>query len=364
MLLIALVGSGLVTRGDGGMFVREMGATTPLVSTPAQEALLLPRGNRVTVVLRTHFNAGPRELAWLVPVPAVPESVREGKEEIFQKLAAHTAPRFYAIQRKRGPSCGCAADMAAGEAPAQVTVHATGTAGVFQFHTLSANNSQKLIDWLKENSYRVPDGTADVLGPYVDRAYAWIAMRIRPEETQRPTLAPHPVVYSYRSDRLTFPMIISKVSAAPETEVILYVGASVRYGAINWENSALDKFSPKRAATPSGTTYEALIREKAAGSPHLFVTEFAQPTGDWASRNLLIPGVELPADGFYLTRLRALVKREAMDCDVDLAPSVETGNVYNQRTIHASAQTKVDVGTVMMLGLGVGLVYLPRRGRG
>ena len=56
--------------GDGVMMPKKIGRSTQMVASPKQEALLVTDGEMVKVILRTHFRAGPEELAWVVPVPA------------------------------------------------------------------------------------------------------------------------------------------------------------------------------------------------------------------------------------------------------------------------------------------------------
>lgn len=352
---------GVAALGDGGMFVRDFGPTTPLVSSPAQEALLVRGEGEVTVVLRTHFAKGPKELAWLVPVPSAPISVSAAKEDVFTRLSGIAAPRFYAVERKsKGMNCGCAAEKSMSEGAAEaVTVHSTGTAGVFEYHTLTATEPQKLIDWLKENGYRVPETAAGALRPYVEKKFAWIAMKIRPEESEKGTLAPHPVMYRYKSESLVFPMEISRVSAAAETEVILYVIAPKRHRAGNWENASVEQFKPWRAATASGTNYEQMIREETAKRGRLFVTEYAARL--WSGTvDLKDVGVETGGSSpAVLTRLRALVAPGAMDRDVELVGSEETKEILNSHRMLSSAG--VDVGTASVFMVGVGWVYFLRR---
>ncbi len=87
--------------GDGMMFAEQLvGRAAPLVHTPAQEVLLATDRENVTVVLRTHFEAGPRALAWLVPVPGEPKNVRAADDSIFKRLSEQTAPRFVTMVRQ------------------------------------------------------------------------------------------------------------------------------------------------------------------------------------------------------------------------------------------------------------------------
>ena len=94
LLVFALVGRSALA--DGVMISRvELGKAADVVSSPKQEAVLIPDGETVTVILRTHFERGPGEVAWLVPVPNEPTHIAQRSDDIFAELDAATTPRFY-----------------------------------------------------------------------------------------------------------------------------------------------------------------------------------------------------------------------------------------------------------------------------
>lgn len=321
-VLLALAST---ARPDGCM-IRPVGQADRIVASPKQEAVLATNGERVKVILRTHFRKGPEELAWVVPVPAKPDSVEEADDEIFARLARETTPRFYQRTGKGGGfGCGCgtfgnvARDAVQAES---VLVESSGTAGVFEYVVLSATEPGALEAWLDENGYAIPDGAEEVFRRYVEGGWYWLAMRIRPEEADKPTLAPHPVAYTYEADGLVYPLVISQLSADEENEIVLYVAADQRYACANWTNYAIeqDQLEP-RADTPSGTNYEELIREATSEHDgHLFVTEYAYYSATIA--DLGNPFDEGPdSEGLpHTTRLRAVMTPEAMDRDVRLVP--------------------------------------------
>src|ERR1035437_5460719 len=78
---------------DGCMMARVVeGRSTQLVASPKQEALMATDGANVQVILRTHFRSGPKELAWIVPVPAKPDKVEAADDALFTTLQERTAP--------------------------------------------------------------------------------------------------------------------------------------------------------------------------------------------------------------------------------------------------------------------------------
>ena len=106
---------------DGVMMpvITEVGQSPPMVASPRQEAVLASDGKTVQVFLRTHFRAGPKDLAWIVPVPAKPMRVEKCDDQIFSALERLTAPKFYVVMPSgKGHSfaCGCSRSESAGDA--------------------------------------------------------------------------------------------------------------------------------------------------------------------------------------------------------------------------------------------------------
>ncbi|MFW6132621.1 MAG: DUF2330 domain-containing protein [Planctomycetota bacterium] len=335
-LVISAVGQ---TAPGDGCFINRIEQADDLVASPKQEAVLLTDGRAVTVVLRTHFHRGPEELAWIVPVPAKPRDVTEADEELFRMLDAETVPRFLQPGRKGGGlHCGCALSPNMGQdlrSDAPVTVEATGTAGVFEYVVLSARKPKALHVWLDAHEYAVPVGAAGVFERYVAAGWYWLAMRVRPDDADDPTLAPHPVAYTYSDGELVYPLAISQLSAGAENEILLYVFAPERHACANWANYTVERERlVADADSPSGTNYATLVRKvTAAHDDHLFVTEYAADAGGAYQAIGEHVASRPPPGATYLTRLRAVISPRAMDRDVTLVPVAGWGDVSNWFTI-------------------------------
>ena len=334
------------TLGDGVMIsMQEVGQSKPIVASPRQEALMVFDGAQVQVILRTYFRAGPKELAWIIPVPAAPTDIRPADDKIFDELESSTAPQFYQYVGRGftplGCGCGAMADRA-GVYEGSVTVEASGTAGIFDWTSLGATDAQALLAWLADHQYAAPVGAERVLAPYVRDHWHWLAVKVRPEVADKPTLAPHPITYTYRATSLVYPLAISQLSADLENEILLYVLANKRYSVSNWRNEKARELTPLKRdpASPSKTNYEALLRQatdKADG--HLFVTEYAQDINESVLLDRITgrpSRVEHPPTVF-LTRLRAVMTAKAMDRDVSLVPDA-SGQAVDRTLLVASSR--------------------------
>ncbi len=178
---------------DGMMSVSRLGQSVSMVDSPKQEAIIVfdEYAGKVTISLRTHFRAGPTDLAWVVPVPAVPENIKAGTEEIFVALEAETAPEF-SVRTPSRFKFGCAGGDTS-RVQQGVSVIEVGTAGIYDYAVLGASNSQMLETWLHDHEYLVPTGADQVLPRYVDLGWHWLTIRVRAEAQDRPQLAPHPI---------------------------------------------------------------------------------------------------------------------------------------------------------------------------
>ena len=350
--LLLCAGVGLA---DGFMAPKEVGRSTKMVASPKQQALLATDGKTVQVVLRAHFRSGPEELAWVVSVPSKPSAVEQCDDRIFQLLEEDCAPRFYRFSGKGGWGCHCGGASVRGTAaaPEAVVVEAAGTAGIFQYVVLSATAADELTRWLNQHKYRVPSGAERLFERYVKDGWHWLAMRVRPEVSNKPTLAPHPIVYTYEDTRLVYPLVISRLSADVTNEIVLYVMGKTRYACNNWENTTIQELTDsgrelrRDARSPSGTNYEKLFSgatELADG--RLFVAEFVDRNYrvHWPDAfNGEIEGPSAPKlsqslqDRHTLTRLRAVMRPEAMDRDVVLV-AVPGANVRNRLYLSADGE--------------------------
>jgi hypothetical protein len=360
------------------------------VTSPRQECLMATDGKTVRMVLRTHFETASDELAWVVPVPAKPRDIKKADPELFATLDQATAPTFYTVESSKSPfGCGCASmgmqNESLGKWQHAVTVHEQGTAGIYEFVVLSSTGGDELTTWLSENGYALPIGAERVLGRYVEKGWYWLAMRLRKDLAESPKLVPHPIAYTYDSETLTFPLVISQLSAGLENEILLYVLAPSRYAAANWSNLSIDELIYKdpqartftdafeRAESPSGTTYEREFKyatEKRDG--RVFITESAgaakegrfpyyDPQKLRDAVDAITAALPTATKPGHLTRLRTVMPPKTMDRDVVLVP-VEWPGVENY--IQMSAAEANLHGETALAGGGVGLLLLgawPRR---
>jgi hypothetical protein len=334
-----------------------------VAASPKQEAILVRDGDLTQVTLRTHYRSGPEELAWVVPVPAKPVSVTRADDSTFQKLGSLTTPSFTLLERKRGCGIGCSGGDTT-PITGHVIVAETGRAGIFDYTVLTATGVESLTNWLRERHFAVPDGAEAVFQRYVDEDWYWLAIRVNSEESDKPTLALHPIKYTYRDTDLIYPLVISRLSADEENEILLYVLSTGRYRCENWGNATIGSQNLELdEESPSGTNYEKLFHQiTRRNGGHVFITEFADNTYvlghhvEVITRSY-VDDSSKEARGVYVTRLRAVISPEAMDRDVTLVRGQE-GDVSNDHYLDADAAGRNTGGDLATTAVLFGLVAL------
>lgn len=349
--------------------VKELHGAAPRVQSPKQEAILATDGQRVQVVLRTHFQKGPRELAWVVPVPGTPTGIRTCDDSLFVKLDELTAPRFYQMTfRSSGLHLGCAANghLAAESASiSAVRVEARGKAGIYDYTVLSAKDPRELENWLHRNQYAVPKGASKVFAKYTSEGWHWLALKVRAEASKEEVIAPQPILYSYEG-KLTFPLVISTLSAAEETEVVLYLVGGSSFDTAGCPSADLNGNSSRRTdrtgrehglrlpsvsldpGSPSGTTYEKSVRDLSAKhGGRLFVRELCERWQLFGREGMgrrfdgVLDGAMVDSLGSTqsVTRFRGFIRKGNMDADVQFEAGEVEHQIQNRFYVQARASS-------------------------
>jgi hypothetical protein len=244
------------------------------------------KDGKVVAHIQIQYQGDAEEFAWLVPVPAVPD-LRVGTEELFAQLEQTTAPQFLLQQSGfcggGGGGFGCAfgADEAnlAGSAPREgqeppVAVE-VGSAGPYDYAVVRADEKQPMLDWLNENRFFVPAGTAEAVDPYIRPGSFFLALRLRSGESAGNI---QPVVLEYESDFPMIPIILTSVAAVRDMGILVWVLGEHRAVPHNYQHVELNE---EYVDWVNGATNYAEVVARAvdeAEGGHAFVTEFAGST--------------------------------------------------------------------------------------
>ncbi|WP_327367194.1 DUF2330 domain-containing protein [Streptomyces sp. NBC_01217] len=193
-------------------------------------------GRTEQIVMRLTVRGDAPEAAWIMPVPHR-ASVELGDPSLFSELAALTAP-VHATRHYFWPhsddwpftGSGNAADGAGGPSAGAPQVEVVGRErlGPFDVARLAATDPEALQKWLTDNGFELPDRLATALKPYVEQKWEYVAVRLAPRDGNKPLGGDlEPLRLRFASDRLVYPMRLSKLASTPQ-QLGLYVLAAHR----------------------------------------------------------------------------------------------------------------------------------------
>jgi hypothetical protein len=197
---------------DGGFF-NDIGQD---IYQPSQKAVIFFADGREDLILSVRYEGNADEFAWVIPVPARP-SVEVADPELFWELADLT--RVHVVSGSKGLSPG----MVSLEGPG-VDVLEEKIVGPYDVAILSAGDPAALVDWLNSNGYSFPEASEEIIEEYIRKGWFFVASRINIGE-EASGLAKgtiEPLILSFESDRIVYPLRITSVSS-DVCEVLLYV---------------------------------------------------------------------------------------------------------------------------------------------
>lgn len=228
-----------VARADAELFNR------------ASKVILARDGDRTVITMVSDYEGDPTEFAMVVPVPTFLErdQIHIGDMAAIDHLDAFTAPRLVEYfdedpcnMRVYEKMLGLAAsadarhreDEAANRALG-VTIEASYTVGEYDILILSAEQSDGLETWLRQNGYRVPDGAGRVLRNYIRQDMRFFVAKVNLEK--RAALGYQmlrPLQIAFESDKFMLPIRLGMVNANGPQE--LFVFALTRTGRVETTN--------------------------------------------------------------------------------------------------------------------------------
>ncbi|MCB9523029.1 MAG: DUF2330 domain-containing protein [Myxococcales bacterium] len=292
--------------------------------------------------------------AWVVPVPEVPE-LDTWYPQAFSALDQATEPQYQ-------PDWSCApvdfaaegdgAPNAGGQDPDDdgVQVLAQEQVGPFETATIQSDDPRALVEWLRQNDYRIVPEMEPFIALYTAEGMKFTAMRLSDGETVESI---RPIKMTYRSMNPVVPLRLTSVAAMPEMGVKVWILADQKFGPLNVPEIEIPLDEVVFDYNRWQTNYLPLVARKVdeAGG-HGFVTEYAQKTDDLAQliADSFVPerfGEEpvLARDDLarilrskpYLTRLYTRVSPEEMDLD-PLFTGVQGEDVSNIHQLPAPEQ--------------------------
>lgn len=316
LALVAATGLVGLTELASPAYACACGAFAPVADTTAavtlsdESAMVMLKQGQETIDMRLGVNSVTTETGLIIPTPT-PATVALGSTSAFSSLAAEMTPTM--VKRDRWWSWppgawsggGATANPQAGVQPRGPTVLSQVQLGPLEATTLAADDADGLTAWLADNGYGLSQAVTDRLSHYVDRGWAFIAVKLAGHQTLSGDLAP--IRFSFATDQFVYPEFLSQAATVSQ-DVWLYIFADHRqevnfldgknpYGTTVWarsvENPALTPLGDYLTAihlnfySPANQISDDLVITPAATDDEVgtqivvdnYMTVFGVPTG-------------------------------------------------------------------------------------
>jgi hypothetical protein len=241
LTFVSLCGLPAPAQAFCGFFVA--GGDAKLVNN-ASQVVLMRKGNRTVMTMSNNYQGPPSDFAMVVPVPVVlqKENVKTLPMDVFDRVDSLSAPRLVEYweqdpcrPRYAEESAAAGARPMAAPAPRSmakkaddlgVTIEARFTAGEYEVLILSAKESSGLETWLHLNNYRIPQGAAAALAPYVRDKSKFFVAKVDIKKVKRDAAGVvqlSPLRFAFDANELRLPVRLGLLNAGGKQDLIVYV---------------------------------------------------------------------------------------------------------------------------------------------
>lgn len=233
-------------------------ADATLLNT-ASQVVVVRDGNRTVLSMLNNYRGALSEFALIVPTPVVLQrgQVRVAEKAVFEHLDAYSSPRLVEYH----DSDPCRAEfswgqnlnpvypmsvplaMASMSAPESrdralgVRVDARYSLEEYDIVSLSAERSDGLEIWLRENGYKIPKGASAALKPYINQGMKFFVAKVNVKRLPKTGYTMlRPLQFAFDSQKFMLPMRLGMLNAPPEEAQDLIIYVLTREGRVESSN--------------------------------------------------------------------------------------------------------------------------------
>ena len=258
-----------VARACGGFF-----CTTVPMNQVAENILFIQGETKVTTHVQIQYSGAAADFAWILPVPAVPE-LAVSHNQIFTQLQLVTQPSFQ-LNFQEDVSCGFPPIPLATEGPLvglryNVDIASEERVGPYDTAVISSDDAKAVVSWLVDNGYQLGDLGVELLTPYVEEGFYFLALKLAPD---RDVGDLQPIALTYAADVPGIPIRLTAVATEPDLGILTYVLGEHRAVPTNYRHVQINKAAINWFF--GGFNYQSVVTQAAneAGG-QAFVTEYA-----------------------------------------------------------------------------------------
>ena len=260
-----------VAKGDAKLFNR------------ASQVVLVHDDDKTVMTMANDFQGDPKEFAVVIPVPTKIErgQIHVAEKALIDHIDAYSAPRLVEYHDQDPcrpipvyaprPASAVSESITIGNAQSRaktlgVTIEAQYTVGEYDILILSAQQSDGLEIWLRENGYTIPQGAAAVLESYIKQdMHFFVARVILKAQAKLGYRYLRPIQVAYDSPKFMLPIRLGTVNANGPQELFIYtITRKGRVETMNYRTVKLpsDSDVPLFVKEEFGPFYKALFGEQ------------------------------------------------------------------------------------------------------
>ena len=301
----------------GGFF-----CTTTPVDQNAERIIFTQNGDgTVSAYVQIEYTGSAPGFSWILPLPeAIPAEAVEVPEDAmaaFTELEVATDPVFLlppvpeCAMRQLDAFLPDEADDETRMPGEPVRVYSSGEVGPYGFDVVGSEDPDALVTWLRENGYQVTEAMEPLIDVYVEEAFVFLAMKLRPDGGVQDV---EPVKVTYPSEAPMIPLRLTAVAANPNMAVMVWIYADEQAVPANYAHESIDNRELVFFGTFGGNNYRLLMGQKAdKHGGQAFITEYAAAAKELMVGHPLLR--QIASQHEYVTRLNTVISPAEMTVD-------------------------------------------------
>ncbi|MEZ4268617.1 MAG: DUF2330 domain-containing protein [Myxococcota bacterium] len=252
-----------------------------------EQILFSVEPGEIKATVQISYEGEAHEFAWVIPVSSKPV-ITVTPAAVFTALRGMTEPQYW-LQWEDSDTCNmwrfypqAAANdggSPTGGGGGGVTVLETAEVGPYQTATVQSDDPQALFEWLDKNGYDQPQSALPYIEHYVSSGMLFVALKLKANADVGDL---QPVTFTFTQGDPCVPLILTRVAAAPDMPVRIFVLGDSRAVPTNWMHVVINQMKIDWIGSGGfgfgggNGNYEEVVTQavnEAAG--RAFVTEYA-----------------------------------------------------------------------------------------
>lgn len=248
----------------------------------SSKVVLVQDGQYQSVTMASDFEGDAKDFAMVVPVPKILKrnQINVVDNNIITHLDNYTAPRLVeyfdatpCYDNRPVPVMAMSARRMSKAAPRKrgadslgVKIEARYAVGVYDILLLSAQQSNGLVTWLKQNKYQLPKGAEPVINSYLAMGMKFFVAKVNMQRQAKTGFSYlKPIRINYRSPNFMLPIRLGMLNAKGAQELFVYhLNRKGRVISSNYPNVKLNtnKEIPVFNKKDFGSFYKAMFQNQ------------------------------------------------------------------------------------------------------